>query len=142
MGFFRKFFSLLVFFVIASISYGQSWKIITPRQVLPVPSDGSTVAFPNVNLVSGMKYRVHATQSVKVSNGSDFADAAYYITPIGIAAAPTFIPVSLKVRTDATNEDWFYNFWKTSGFQAFAYQPSHTYDASIASLGSPLSFRF
>ncbi|MFI5263459.1 MAG: choice-of-anchor D domain-containing protein [Candidatus Kapaibacterium sp.] len=120
-------------------SSAQSWKILTPRQVLPVPSDGTTVNFTSVSLISGMRYRVHASQRVSVSSGSDIADACYYVNIFPFA--PGIVPVSMKVRTDASTEDWFYNYWNTSGFQN-SYQPSHSYDASITSLGSTLIFRF
>ncbi len=136
----------LIFILGASQASAQPWKpwqIITPRQVLPVPSDGTTVNFPNVNLISGMKYRVHATGVVKVSAQNEQADASWYISVFGIGVAPTFIPVSLKVKYDGTNEDWFYNFWRVSGFQPIiSFAPNHIYDASIPSTGFPLAFRF
>ena len=131
---------LALFLFRASSASAQPWQIVTPRQVLPVPSDGSTVNFPNVNLIAGMKYRVHATQRVIVSNSGEIADACYYINLFPFS--PSVIPVSLKARNSPGNEDWFYNFWKASGFQGGSYQSSHVYDASIGSLGVPLSFRF
>ena len=126
----------------ASVASAQPWQIKTPRQVLPVPSDGSTVNFPNVNLIVGMRYRIHASGSVNVSSGDDMADACYYIFNSFLLFAPSITPVSMMTRNGAASEDWFYNFWKASGFQGGNYQSSHIYDASIGSLGSPLSFRF
>jgi hypothetical protein len=123
----------------ASPASAQSWQITTPRQVLPIPSDGLTVYFPNVNLAAGMKYRVHASQRVSVSSGSDIADACYYVNIIPID--PTIANVSLKTRTNISTEDWFYNYWKANGLQS-GYQSNHNYDATITSLGSLLSFRF
>jgi hypothetical protein len=140
MGFWLR---ILVFlFGGASIVSAQSWQIATPRQVLPVPSGGSVVNFPNVNLVNGMKYRVHASGVVTVSSSGDMSDACYYIFNSFLHFNPNITPVSLKLRNSPTNEDWFYNFWNAAGFQGGNYQSSHVYDASIPSLGSPLSFRF
>ncbi len=145
MGLRQKFFLLTLFLFWATSASAQPWKpwqIATPRQVLPVPADGTTVNFPNVNLVAGMKYRVHASGSVSVSSGSDIADASYYILNSFLHFNPNVTPVSLKVRNGAASEDWFYNFWTASGFQGGNYQSNHIYDASIGSLGSALSFRF
>ncbi|MDP4231628.1 MAG: choice-of-anchor D domain-containing protein, partial [Bacteroidota bacterium] len=75
-----------------------------------------------------------------VSSTKETADACYYWQVIPFA--PTFIAVSIKTRTSGTNEDWFYNFWKASGFQGGNPQKSGIYDASILSSGNPLSFRF
>jgi hypothetical protein len=132
-------FFILFLTAAASAGFAQTWEIPTPRQVLPVPSDGSTVNFPNVNLITGMKYRVHATQRVTVSNSGDIADACYYVNVFPFA--PGVVPVSMKLRNSPTNEDWFNNFWNAAGLQT-GYQSSHVYDASVPSLGSALSFRF
>ncbi|MEP7233897.1 MAG: cohesin domain-containing protein, partial [Ignavibacteriota bacterium] len=128
-----------LFFAGMMPAVAQTWRIITPEQVLPVSSDGTTVNFASVVLPAGMKFRVHATDRVNVSNGIDIADACYYFNIFPFP--PATIPVSLKVRNSATFEDWFHNFWITSGFQN-NYQSSHIYDATIASVGSTLTFRF
>lgn len=139
MGFCHRVLLFLVFLSGASAAQAQSWRILTPRQTLPVPGDGTTVNFPGVDLISGMKYRVHASGKVNVSNGSDISDACYYINIIPIA--PPIVSVTLKMRVSPTNENWFYNFWSATGLQS-GYQSNHNYDASILSQGSPLSFRF
>ena len=95
MEFCRKLLFLVLLLLATSVSFGQ-WKIATPRQVLPVPSDGSTVNFPNVNLISGMKYRVHASGLVTVSNKGETADACYYISAFFLYFPPTTVPVSFN----------------------------------------------
>ncbi len=121
----------------------QPWQIVTPRQVLPVPAIGDTVNFPNVNLVTGMKYRVHASGVVIVSAQNEKADASWYISIFGIGVSPLIVPVSLKVIFDGKNDDWYYNFWKVSGFQPIlTFSSNHIYDASITSSGVPLAFHF
>ncbi|MEI8133524.1 MAG: choice-of-anchor D domain-containing protein [bacterium] len=132
---------LIAFFLgTTTLASAQAWKIATPHQVLPVPVDGTILPFPLVNLISGMKYRLHASGVASVSNTGDQADAAYYIK-FGLGIAPNIVPVSLRVRNSVASEDWFYNFWTASAFQ-LAYQPGHVYDATVPSNGTPLSFRF
>src|SRR5437868_14526275 len=96
-----KIFILIFLFFLGADAFAQSWEIVTPRQNLPVPSDGSTVNFPKVNLIAGMKYRVHATGSVSVSTGSDIADACYYwnIIPFPPIGSLVNVPVSMKIRS-------------------------------------------
>lgn len=128
----------------ASIAQAQTWRIFTPRQTLSVPGDGSTVKFPGVNLIAGMKYRVHASGFISVSSSNDIADAAYYWKVISFPPVGGLInvPVTMKVRTSLSNEDWFYNYYQSSGFQNGSAQSNHIYDATVPSSGVPLEFRF
>lgn len=140
MGLRHKLVLFTAFLLGAPAASAQQWQIVTPRQILPVPSDGRTINFPNVNLVTGMKYRVHASGSVTVSSTKETSDACYYSQGF-FQFSPLIVPVSLRVRYDGINENWFYTYYTASGFQK-GYQSSHIYDATIPSSGVPLAFRF
>jgi hypothetical protein len=140
MGLRHKILLITAFLLGASGASAQQWQIVTPRQIMPVPPDGSTLVFPNVNLIAGMKYRVHASGSVIVSASKESADACYYSQGF-FQFSPLIVPVSLRVRYDGINENWYYTYYTASGFQK-GYQSSHIYDATIPSSGVPLAFRF
>lgn len=134
-----RFFQNIVFLLFlslltASSSFGQ-WRIPTPRQTLSVPSDGSKILFPNVSLPVGMTYHIHADGRAQVSNSGDIADACYYVNIISLS--PYVVPVAMKVRSSATQEQWMYDLLSPQN-----YHSNHIYDASLASAGSPLTLRF
>lgn len=112
------------------------WQVPTPRQTLPIPSDGGKVTLDQVNLVSGMKYSVHAEDRFKVASGNEFADARYYINVITFASG-SIVNVGLKYQIGTGAEDWFNNAPPTQG-----YMGNHQYNASLTSNGTgPLTFR-
>lgn len=112
------------------------WQVPTPRQTLPIPSDGAKVTFSQVDLVSGMKYAVHAEDRFKVASGNEFADARYYINVITFASG-SIVNVGLKYQIGTAAEDWFNNAPPTQG-----YMGNHQYNASLTSNGTgPLTFR-
>lgn len=132
--------TLIIFLLlVASGLHAQPWtpwQIPTPRQTLSIPSDGGKVNFDQVNLVSGMKYSVHAEDRFKVANGNEFADGRYYINIITFASG-SVVNVGLKYQIGTAGEDWFNNAPPTQG-----YQGNHIYDASLTSNGTgALSFR-
>ncbi|HEY6172273.1 MAG TPA: choice-of-anchor D domain-containing protein, partial [Candidatus Kapabacteria bacterium] len=112
------------------------WQVPTPRQTLPISSDGAKVNFDQVNLVSGMKYSVHTEDRFKVANGNEFADGRYYINIVPFASG-SVVNVGLKYQIGTAAEGWFNNAPPTQG-----YQTNHIYDASVSSNGTgTLSFR-
>lgn len=136
-------FGIIFLFVLSIFSAAEAqwkpWQIPTPRENHPIPANGSSVNFPNVNLPVGMNYHVNASGRITVSsNPNEFADARYYVNILTFP--PTAVPVSLKMRYASASEDWFNS--AVAPAQLAGYQTSHIYDASVASTGSPLAFRF
>ncbi len=136
-------FGIIFLFVLFMVSSAEAqwkpWQIPTPRESHPIAADGSSVNFSTVNLPVGMSYHVNASGRVTVSsNPNEFADARYYVNILTFP--PTAVPVSLKMRYAPASEDWFNS--AVAPAQQAGYQTSHLYDASVASSGSPLAFRF
>jgi hypothetical protein len=135
----RHYIVIIVLFFAATSASAQPWtpwQVPTPRQTLAIPPDGGKVTFPQVDLVSGMKYSVHAEDRFKVASGNEFADARYYINVVTFPSG-SLVNVGLKYQIGTAAEDWFSNAPPTQG-----YQGSHIYDASVPSNGTgPLTFR-
>src|SRR5688572_1722495 len=73
------------------------WQVPTPRQTLAIPPDGGKVNFDQVNLVTGMKYSVHAEDRFKVASGNEFADGRFYINIVPFASG-SVVNVGLKYQ--------------------------------------------
>jgi hypothetical protein len=110
------------------------WQKAPVTETRTVDAKGAVTSF-GFTLPAGFAYWVHTTGTVNASNSGDRADGHYYIGGLTIPSG-LGVPVGLRVRTSATNE----NYLQSISGQAF--KSSNDYVDRINSTGSPLSFRF